>query len=211
MATTAWKQSRKTNYRLTQGVTPLVLLILLVAGWWWADSWQYDRAALQAGEYWRWLSAHLAHGTPAHGLSNAVAVLLAALLAPLWMNRWPGLLLAAALMAGVSAGIWFNNDDIDIYRGFSGVGHGWLMVAFAWSPWLGVWPRFAIVVAILLKVVWEDSGMAMAAQFSGYFADAPVLIDAHWYGVLLAVPLALAAFFAQYLRELMLPRASSRF
>ncbi|MCH8551377.1 MAG: rhomboid family intramembrane serine protease [Natronospirillum sp.] len=186
-------------------LTPLVLLLLYVPGWYWSQWWQFDRQALgaTAPEWWRWWGAHLAHGTVEHAVSNALAIVVAALVAPRWMNRLPGLLLAAFLMAGVSLGIWLNNPDIDVYRGFSGVGHGWLMLAFAWSPWFSPWTRIAVVVGIMLKVVWEESDLFMIAQWSGYFADAPVLTDAHWYGVLLAVPGVILAYLAQFIRERM--------
>lgn len=180
--------------------TPVLLLLLCIPGWYWSEVWQFERAQMLQ-DYWRWLSAHLAHGTAEHGLSNAVAVVVAALVAPRWLNRWPGMLVAGVMMLGVSLGIWFNNPEIAIYRGFSGVGHGWLMLAFAWSPWFSPWVRMAVVVLIMLKVVWEESDFYLVAHWSGLFADAPVLTDAHWYGVLLAVPGVILAYLVLFVRE----------
>ena len=180
---------------------PLVLAALFLAGGLhWAE-WQWQRDGIAAGQWWLLLSGHFAHATPAHGISNFAAVVIAALVAPVWLNRWPGLVIVLAMAAGVGLGIWWFNPDIAFYRGFSGVGHGWLMVAFAWSPYLSPWFRMLAIVVIQAKVVWEDSLVYQASQLNGYFADAEVLTDAHWYGVLLALPLVLAFFALRFYQD----------
>lgn len=182
------------EHRVHTPVTPLVLAVLFLAGWVWADLWQLERAAVENGRWWLLVSGQFAHQTASHALSNFVAILVAAAVAPSWLNRWPGLVLVLGLALGVGLGVWLNNPEIAIYRGFSGVGHGWLMIAFAWSPLMSPWFKVLVLAAIQLKVIWEDSSFHEFAQFSGYFSDAAVLTDAHWYGVLLAVPVVIAFF-----------------
>lgn len=187
--------------RLGGVATPLLLAMVFLLGWYWADHWQLNRASVQDGHWWLLISGQFAHQTVAHGISNFVAILVAATVAPSWLNRWPGLLLVTGLALGVGLGVWLNNPEIDIYRGFSGVGHGWLMIAFAWSPYLSPWFKVLVLVVIQLKVIWEDSTVYEFAQFSGYFSDATVLTDAHWYGVLLAIPVVIAYFVVRTYRD----------
>ena len=205
MTTATSTTSQTTSHRLRAVATPLVLAVVFLAGWYWADHWQLDRAAVEDGRWWLLISGQFTHQTVSHGLSNFVAVLVAAAVAPIWLNRWPGLLLVLGLALGVGVGVWLNNPEIDIYRGFSGVGHGWLMIAFAWSPFMSPWFKVLVLAGIQLKVIWEDSTFHEFAQFSGYFSDAEVLTDAHWYGVLLAIPVVIAFFAVRTYRDRVSP------
>lgn len=195
------KRSNRSGSSLTDWLTPLMLALLFLAGGLFWDDWQWQRTAIAEGQWWRLLTGQFAHATWAHGVSNFAAVAIAALIAPRWLNGWPGMLLLFPLAAGVGLGIWWFNPDIAFYHGFSGIGHGWMMVAFAWSPYLSPWPKVLAVVIIQSKVVWEDSTMYQLAQFSGYFTDADVLTDAHWYGVLLALPVVLAYFVVRFYQD----------
>lgn len=185
---------RTVRAQLAEWATPLLVLVTAMAGWHWHEHWQLDRFAIAQGEFWRIVSGHLAHQSFPHMLTNLSGVLVAAVMAPRWLNRWTGVILFLVLSLGVGLGIWFNNPEVGIYRGLSGTVHGWLMVCVAWSPFLGPWFKVLILAGIQLKVIWEDSGLYEYAQFSGYFTDAEVLTDAHWYGVLLALPVVLTFF-----------------
>lgn len=191
---------------LTSALTPLTLALLCLAGWIWSESWQWNRVLMGTsegvpGEYWRIASSQFAHGSGTHLLGNLAAVALAAWVAPAWLNRWPGLLVAILLVLGVGLIAWFNHPDVVIYRGFSGVGHGWLIIAFAWTPYLGPWIRMLALGVIYAKVILEGTELYLIAQSWGYYVDLQVLTEVHWYGVLLAVPLALAGFVARFLQD----------
>lgn len=185
---------RRVSLGLAEWATPLLVALAALWGWYGYEYWQLDRFAVEQGAFWRVVSGHLAHQSFFHMLTNLTGVLVAAIMAPRWLNRWTGLLVFLALSLGVGLGIWFNNPEVGIYRGLSGTVHGWLMVCVAWSPFLGPWFKVMILAGIQLKVIWEDSGLYEYAQFSGYFSDAEVLTDAHWYGVLLALPIVLTYF-----------------
>lgn len=187
-------------------LTPLTLAVLCLAGWVWSEAWQWNRVLMaDAGglpeEYWRIVSSQFAHRTGSHLLGNLAAIGLVAWVAPAWLNRWTGLLVAAYLVGGVGLIAWFNHPEVVIYRGFSGVGHGWLIIAFAWTAFLGPWFRLLALAAVYGKVIWEGTELYVIAQSWGYFTDLHVLTEMHWYGVLLALPLAVAAFVARFMQD----------
>lgn len=189
-----------------QYLTPLTLAALCLLGWVWSEAWQWNRLlmandAVLPNEYWRIVSSQFAHQSGSHLMGNLAAIGLVAWVAPPWLNRWTGLIVAAYLVAGVGLIAWFSQPDVVIYRGFSGVGHGWLLIAFAWTPFLGPWFRLLLLALIYSKVIWEGTELYVIAQSWGYFNDLHVLTDMHWYGVLLALPLAVAAFVARFMRD----------
>ncbi|MEX1058288.1 MAG: hypothetical protein WED11_11185, partial [Natronospirillum sp.] len=66
---------------------------------------------------------------------------------------------------------------------------------------LGPWLRLLAMAAIYGKVIFEGTELYVIVQEWDYYADLNVLTDVHWYGVLLALPLAVAAFVVRFLRD----------
>jgi rhomboid family GlyGly-CTERM serine protease len=83
-----------------------------------AEALQFDRAA--AGEWWRWVTAHLAHFDANH-LAWDLGVFLVLGIWCEWQSRrrMATVLLAAAIV--ISATLWFAQPQLHIYRGLSGL------------------------------------------------------------------------------------------
>ncbi len=157
---------------------------------------RYQREAILAGEWWRLLTAHLAHLGPAHLLLNLTGLALVWLLVggALRPAAWGVVLLLAAL--AVSGGLLLLDPDLAWYVGLSGVLHG-LLAAGAAARLLqggpaGTRAEGALLLALLAtKLAWEQAFGPLPG--SAEAAGGPVVVDAHLYGAaggLAALPAA---------------------
>lgn len=144
------------------------------------DLLRYERAAIAAGQWWRLLTAHIAHLGLHHAVLNALSlVLLWALFAREWRPRqWA--LIALLVTAAIDGGLWFRDPGVTWYVGASGVLHG-LMAAGVVAYIRRGDPLGWIMAALLAaKLCYE--------QFHGPLPFAgrgvPVVVDAHLYGTL---------------------------
>lgn len=140
---------------------------------------RYDRAGLQAGQWWRLASAHVVHLTPMHAAGDALALVLlwllfARALAP---RAWLAVLLASTV--AIDAGLWWLSPGVQWYAGISGLLHG------AWAAGAAQGaarrdPVSALLLATLvLKLGWEQwhGASLLVSSF-------PVVVDAHLYGAI---------------------------
>jgi rhomboid family GlyGly-CTERM serine protease len=142
---------------------------------------RYERfAVLEAGQYWRLLTAHLVHGSSTHLALNLGGLMLIAALFPkhLSLSGWLTVLLASLI--AIDVGFVWNEPQLAWYVGLSGVLHGCLAAGAV------TWWRFetrALAVALTLviagKLAWEQWQGAL--PLSG---DMPVIVDAHLYGAI---------------------------
>lgn len=183
-------------------LTPAIIVFCSLCGWYWLDAWQYSRAALEQGQWWVLWSGHFAHGNLAHGMINVLGVVLASGLSPRWMNRPVGLWLLGFLCLGVSAALYSLQTDVAIYRGFSGVLHGWMVVAIGLSPQLGERWRFALLSVLLLKLLWEhfQPNTSAIPLYLGDL-DGEILVAGHQYGAALGVLVLGALLGASFVRR----------
>lgn len=130
---------------------------------------QYERAAVESGEYWRLLSSQLAHWSP----RMAAADLLVVLSIGTWLESRSRRLaawtfVAAGLLVGVAVHAWM--PELSLYRGSSGIASG-LFVAAASDILRSQtprWMRLLALTSVLLfaaKTVWETA--TGAALFAG--------------------------------------------
>jgi rhomboid family GlyGly-CTERM serine protease len=174
-----WVQSLNADGRYGAALllTLVVLLLPAAGGESWRTAWRYDRVALQYGEWWRLVSAHVVHLGNRHLLFNAVGLLLLwCLFARSWRPRqW--LLIVLLSMLGIDAGLWLLSPDVQWYVGASGVLHG-VWAAGAWSEWRGrrawYWLPAALLAGKLLGEQWQDRSLVVG--------DMPVVLAAHLYG-----------------------------
>jgi len=150
---------------------------------------RYERAALEAGEWWRLVTAHVTHLGPGHAVINSSGFVLAwALFARDYPPRhW--LLIAAAAAAAVDAGLWLRDSTVSWYVGSSGVLHG-VVAAGALAHIRRREPGGWILAAgLAAKIAYEQ--LAGALPFSAGLG--PVVVNSHLYGMLggLAVAVAL--------------------
>jgi rhomboid family GlyGly-CTERM serine protease len=148
---------------------------------------RYERAALSHGELWRLLSAHWVHLNLRHTLVNIAGfVLLWALFARDFSPRQWLVILAAAVIA-IDAGLWLLDSTVQWYVGSSGVLHG-ILAAGTLAHLKRREPDGWLLAAILVvKLLYEQRVGPL--PFSGSRA---VVVDAHLYGVIGGLTAALA-------------------
>lgn len=145
---------------------------------------RYARPQVEAGEFWRFITAHWAHLGWEHALLNSGGLLLVA-----WMHPkgdwkvWLGFYLLAGLL--ISSHLHWNHD-LYAYVGASGVLHGLLILAAYQSQWLERWRKWALITCIVIKLIWEQtpaySDESIASVIGGY-----VVVDAHLIGGLAGI------------------------
>lgn len=166
------------RYGLALGAACAVLCASQLGGSAAADLLRYDRAQIAEGQWWRLLTAHIAHLDPRHAALNMLGlILLWVLFARDWSPRqWIVLLLAAAL--AVDGGLWFGDPSVCWYLGASGVLHG--VMAAGTFAWVRRHPPVAGTMAALLvaKLAWERLAGPLPLAGRGV----PVVVDAHLYG-----------------------------
>ncbi len=148
---------------------------------------QYDWLAKD--EYWRLLSAHWVHVNWRHLMLNAAGLLLCMSIAsPRWsIRQWVVYHLVLAL--GISILFYLRNLQLEWYAGYSGVLFGLYLLAA-----IDLYPREKIIAlllaaAISIKVILEQTSDLKLD--SSEFIGTPVIIDAHLYGILLGLTIAL--------------------
>jgi rhomboid family GlyGly-CTERM serine protease len=158
-------------------ITLALLLLPAVGGEAWRVACRYDRVALQAGEWWRLLSAHAVHLGRQHLLYNAAGfTLLWLMFARSWRPaQWLGIVLLT--MLSIDAGLWLLSPEVQWYVGASGVLHG-VWAAGAWSEWRGRralhWLPALLLAAKLISEQWQGESLIVGGM--------PVVLAAHLYG-----------------------------
>ncbi|MGZ8901277.1 MAG: rhombosortase [Limisphaerales bacterium] len=148
---------------------------------------EWSRARIASGEYWRLLTGHFVHFKPQHFCANIAAMVLLIYLMPpvslrkaMWLGVWTPILLGILLL--------FGRPDLAIYGGLS----GWLAAIFisvaaeyARRPgWVGQIFRLSIMV-FLLKVIFEfGAGKSLFAELGQGIVVEPA---AHALGAAIAV------------------------
>lgn len=162
------------------GLTIAVVMLIALGGEPLRLLLRYERTALLAGEYWRLVTGHLVHSSPAHLVLNVAGLGLIAGLFPRDYSLRQWLFIAALSTVAIDVGFVFYEPQLEWYVGLSGVLHGALAAgAVAW------WrhesrPLAALLSAIFVaKLAWEQTHGAL--PFSG---DMAVIVDAHLYGAL---------------------------
>jgi rhomboid family GlyGly-CTERM serine protease len=151
---------------------------------------RFQQDWVQQAEFWRVISAHWIHFNWQHLLLNGLGLVLCVAIArPVWsIGRW--IVYNLLLAIGISILFTWLNPELDWYVGYSGVLFGVLLLA---ATELFKTER---VIALLLgigicsKVALEQTSSVTVTTSD--FIGVPVIIDAHLYGVLLAVAIALA-------------------
>jgi rhomboid family GlyGly-CTERM serine protease len=141
---------------------------------------RYDRAAVAAGEGWRFLTAHIVHLDLEHAVLNGLGlVLMWALFARDYRARaWVVIVLAS--VAAIDAGFWFRDTNLAWYVGSSGALHGVMTagtLAHVLRRDLDGWILAAFIVVKLTFEQWTG-----ALPFAE--ADASVVVNAHLYGAI---------------------------
>ena len=158
------------------------MLILQLAG---PEVLRYEPHLILDYQPWRLLTGHLVHANWIHfGLNITGLVLCQALTDVRWrISRW--LLYVLVLTTGISAGFYLLHPRLDWYVGFSGVLFGLYVLAASHSLVKQPLLSSAILGFIAIKVLMEQ--VASVNITRSELIGVPVLVDAHLYGVLIAV------------------------
>ena len=143
---------------------------------------RYSRMAIEQGQFWRLLTAHLVHYDVAHATLNAAGLILLWLLfvADARPRQWAVVTLVSAL--SISIGLWYQHPEIEWYLGLSGVLHG-LWAAASLSA-IVRWRLEALVSGSLLaaKLMFEQHYGALSDPLLGHTLH--IVVEAHVYGTL---------------------------
>jgi rhomboid family GlyGly-CTERM serine protease len=133
----------------------------------------WDREAIDAGQWWRLLTAHLVHLDARHLLLNVFGLLLIVemLCQTMTALELTSLLLTNAM--GVSSLLWYLQSSLQWYAGLSGVLYG-LWAAGAALTWLNGRQGLAICAGIALVV--------KLILFNHSVLSMPIVSVAHVYG-----------------------------
>ncbi len=141
---------------------------------------RYDRAGVAAGEWWRLITAHLLHLGPRHTLLNAAAAAILVLLFAGALGARAGLVVVAASLVAVDAGLWFFSPNIPWYVGASGVLHGVIAAGGLALASLRDWRGGVLLALLTSKLIFEQ----YASGDLGFAGGLPVVLAAHLYGAL---------------------------
>lgn len=155
-----------------------------------ASTWfRYDRTAIFGGQIWRIVTGNIVHFGWGHLALNLAGLLLLWFLFVRVIGNGTWLLITIVGSLGVGVGLLVLNPSIEWYVGLSGVLH----TALAGGILLAIrdGERFQWVLLLLLtaKLGWEQAFGALPG--SEETAGGPVLVDAHLYGAVTGVALAL--------------------
>ncbi len=133
-----------------------LLLLPLAGGEALKLAWRYERTAIAAGQWWRFITCHLVHLDALHALLNAVGLALLWALFARSHAAWQWLAAVAASMAAIGAGFWFLSPQLGWYVGASGVLHG--VFACGCVAMLRERDRIGYIAAAIFaaKLAWEQ-------------------------------------------------------
>ncbi len=155
-----------------------------------ASQWlRYDRTAILNGEIWRIVTGNIVHFGWGHLSLNLAGLLLLWFLFIRVIESGTWLLMILVGAVGVGIGILLFNPSIEWYVGLSGVLHTALAGGILLAIRAGERFQWLLLVFIAAKLAWEQVYGALPG--SEETAGGPVLVDAHLYGAVTGVVLAL--------------------
>lgn len=141
---------------------------------------RYQRDALEGGEYWRLVSAHLVHLGAGHLWPNVAALAIVGLMfADVFRNAdwWR---VSAASAASIDLGLYFLDPGVAWYVGLSGVLHGSVAAGAFVLALRRELVGIVLAVGLAAKLLFEQ--LAGPLPFTAESVGAPVVVAAHLYG-----------------------------
>jgi len=154
-----------------------------------SDVLQYDSQAIAEGEIWRLVTAHVVHLGWSHLWLNLAGLLLVFVFFAdcLKLRFWIFAFAVNALL--ISLLVYFLNPEIRWYVGLSGVLHGLFVVGGIADIRVRKWEGISFTLIVLAKVIYEQ--IAGPLPGSEEAAGGPVLVDAHFYGAMIGLIMAI--------------------
>jgi len=178
------KQTRP-GWFFAAGMLMLMVLLQIIG----PDAFRYEHNWFRNAEYWRILLGHWVHVNWIHlGLNAAGLILCIGITTPNWsILRW--LIYQISFALGISLMFTLNNPELDWYAGYSGILFGVFLLAA-----IDLFSRDKLIagllgVGIVTKIALEQSSDLNLT--SSDIIGSPVIVDAHFYGVSIAILIAL--------------------
>jgi len=151
-----------------------------------------ERSKVNSGQWWLLITGHCSHLDWTHWLVNNIALWIIWELFYRHLHRHYHLIKAwiefLVLAVGVGLGIYWFNPEIGWYVGLSGILHGMFAIGIIREVLQKNRLSMLVAIAFIGKIVWEQTvGVTTIFLFS---AD-DVLVDAHLYGAVTGVAIAL--------------------
>lgn len=141
---------------------------------------RYERGAVEAGEWWRAVTASFVHLGWSHLMLNLGGLALIWLLAGRLLPARDWFAAFAVPVLAVGLGLWIFSPSVVWYVGLSGALHGLLIVGAGAMAGARHPEGWILVIVLAVKVSWEQ--LVGPMPFSEVGAGGPVLVDAHFYG-----------------------------
>ena len=163
------------------------MLLLQLMG---PEYFRFERDWVDDLQLWRLFTAHWIHVGWMHLLMNALGLIVCVSIAsPNWsIQRW--LLQCLSMALGISILFTLQNPELHWYVGFSGVLFGLYFLAA-----VDLYARDRLIALLMGGAI---VGKVVLEQYTGFevtsseLIGAPVIVDAHFYGLMLAIAIALA-------------------
>ncbi len=159
---------------------------------------RFDRQAIEKGHWWLLLSGNFVHLSDSHlGMNMAGLALIVALV---WtqFNVWQWLLIIIFSSICVGLGLFFFDQQINWYVGFSGTLHG-LIIAGSLAD-LKRYPlsASALLAMVSAKLVWEQVAGPLPGSES--VAGGSVVVNSHLYGAIAGLVIGVIMLVIRYRR-----------
>ena len=166
-------------------IIPLMIVLQAIG----PEYFRYQQNLFESAQIWRLFTAHWVHVGWMHLLLNALGlVICVSLTHPGWSPaRW--LLYTASMAVGISVLLMLFNPEVPDYAGLSGVLFGLYLLAA-----LSLYSRDRLIAVLIIVAI---VGKVLMEQFSFYdfnsgeLIGARVIVDAHLYGLSMAIAIAL--------------------
>ncbi|EKF74225.1 hypothetical protein A11A3_09505 [Alcanivorax hongdengensis A-11-3] len=158
---------------------------------------EFDRHAIEQGQWWRLVSCHFVHLTPWHMLLNLSGFLLCGYFFEDLLNRYRVALwaLLGALLEGLA--LYLLDPQLVFYAGLSGILHGLLVMCLllGWrrNPWL-----HSLVLLVIAGRIFFEQQPGYDVDYLQAWIHGKVYVNAHLYGAITGIILAGGVVIGQY-------------
>ena len=170
------------NHHLIAIGIAIIALLLAMGGDTIAELLRYQADAIKHGQVWRLITGNFVHLGWAHTFMNLLGLGL------IWGLFWgcfsqrQWLIITLTSCLAVSLGLLVFDPNLEWYVGLSGMLHGLFVAGAVGGIRRGDRREAILLVAIVGKLIWEQSYGAMPG--SAEMAGGPVVVDVHLFGAI---------------------------
>ncbi len=171
---------------LPVGMIALLMLVFQLIG---PEMLRYETRLINDLEFWRLLTGHWVHANWIHYVLNMAGLILCVSLTDITWNLSQWLTRILLLTVGISMVFFAFHTNIGWYVGFSGVLFGLYILAATDTLKRQPFMSGSLLIIIGLKITldqWSSVNMTTSELIG-----VPVLVEAHLYGVLIAIGITL--------------------